>query len=296
MNHLGELAAFTTAVCWTLTGINFELAGKRVGSFAVNIIRLVLALIIMTVFNWVTRGLPFPIDATPTAWFWLTISGLIGFVIGDLFLFQAYVLVGTRISMLIMATVPPITAVMSYFIFGEQMTILTFVGMLLTLAGIAMVIFMRSSSENKIQVSHNVKGLCYAFIGAVGQAFGLISSKLGMGSYNAFAATQIRIMAGLVGFMVLFAISRRWVEAYKATKDRKAMVFILIGSFFGPFLGVSMSLVALQHTKAAIASTIMSIMPVLIIPAAIFVFKEKVRRVEILGALLTVVGVAILFL
>jgi len=296
MNYIGEAAAFATAICWTITGVSFELAGKKVGSFAVNLIRMLIALVVMTVFNYFTRGLAFPTDATSRAWFWLSISGLIGFVLGDLFLFQAYVLIGTRISMLIMATVPPITAILSFYIFNERLTLFGILGMLITITGIGMVIFVRGDSSQSLKLSHPIKGLSYAFIGAIGQAVGLITSKLGMGTYNAFAATQIRIIAGIVGFLILYTLTNRWNEAGSALKHRGAMIFIIIGSIFGPFLGVSLSLVSLQFTKAAIASTIMSILPVLVIPASILVFKEKVRLREIAGSALTVVGVAVLVL
>jgi drug/metabolite transporter (DMT)-like permease len=69
-----------------------------------------------------------------------------------------------------------------------------------------------------------------------------------------------------------------------------------LGSVFGPFLGVSFSLIAIQHTQAGIAATLMAIVPVLIIPPAILFFHEKVNWKEILGAVITVGGVAIFFL
>jgi len=71
---------------------------------------------------------------------------------------------------------------------------------------------------------------------------------------------------------------------------------VALGSVFGPFLGVSFSLLAIQHTQAGVAASIMSIVPVLIIPPAIFFFHEKVNWKEIIGAVITVGGVAIFFL
>lgn len=296
MTHFGEFAAFATACCWVVTGICFEQAGKRVGSLAVNLIRLVMALLIMTVFTTVTRGMPLPFDASPHAWAWLVVSGLIGFVIGDLFLFQAYILIGVRISMLIMALVPPITAVLGFFFLQERLSLQTLAGMGLTFTGIAMVILIRGEAGGGVKLSHPAKGLFYAFMGAMGQAFGLVASKIGMGSYNAFAATQIRIMAGLAGFLVLYAIGKHWHVLPKAIGDAKGMKLITLGAFFGPFLGVSLSLLAVQNTDTAIASTIMSIMPVLIIPVSVLLFKENIRLREIVGAVVAVIGVTILFL
>lgn len=298
-SHIGETAAFATAICWTVTGTCFELAGKKVGSFAVNLIRLLIAFFIISIFTFFTRGMLLPVDADYHAWLWLAVSGLIGFVIGDLFLFQAYVLIGTRVSMLIMSLAPPITAVFGYFILGEKVGIAAVAGIVLVVSGIIMVIFTKNDSESnsKIGLSKSLRGIIYALLGALGQAFGLISSKIGMKTFsNPFAATQIRIIAGIAGFLVLYAISNRWSEALSAIKNKKAMLFITIGSIMGPFLGVSLSLFAVNNTKAAIASTITSIMPILILPVSVFVFKEKLGLKEILGALVTVCGVVILFL
>lgn len=295
LSHLGELAALTTAVCWTFTAIAFESAGKRVGSLSVNIIRLVIAFLLLTVFTFFTRGIGLPIDAPSRTWFWLLTSGLIGFVIGDMFLFQAYVEIGSRISLLIMSAVPPITAITGYFLMGEEIKPLGIMGMLITIAGIALVILSRNSSDKRVKLAHPAKGLLFAFIGALGQAFGLIFSKLGMGDYNPFAATQIRIIAAIIGFCIVITVGRRWGDIAAALKDKSAIRNISIGAFFGPFLGVSFSLLAVQHTATGIVSTITAISPILIIPASIMIFKEKVLRKEILGAVISIMGVVLLF-
>lgn len=295
-SHLGELAALTTAVCWTFTAIAFESAGKKVGSLSVNIIRLVIAFALLSIYTFFTRGIGFPIDATGANWIWLLISGLIGFVIGDLFLFQAYVMIGSRISLLIMSAVPPITAIVGFLLLDERISLLGMVGMFITIGGIALVILSRNVDEKKVKLAHPAKGLLFAFIGALGQAFGLIFSKLGMGDYNPFAATQIRIIAALVGFCIIITIGRRWKEIAASFQDKIAIRNISIGSFFGPFLGVSFSLLAVQHTATGIVSTITSISPILIIPASIMIFKEKVLPKEIVGAVISLIGVTFLFL
>lgn len=295
-SNIGEFAALATAMFWTITAIAFESAGKRIGSLSVNFIRLVIAFVLIGVFTLFTRGMFLPFDATADNWIWLFISGLIGFVIGDLFLFQAYVEIGSRISMLIMATVPPITAIIGFITMSEKLTLLDFLGMVITIGGIALVILVRGSEDKKVKLSHPIKGLVYAFIGALGQAFGLVFSKMGMGNYDAFAATHIRIIAALLGFAVIITYRKHWKSLFESLKDSTAMKQLTVGSFFGPFLGVSFSLLAVQHTSTGVASTIMSITRILIIPASIVVFKEKVFAKEIIGAFITIVGVALLFM
>ncbi len=295
-SHLGQMAALGTAICYTLNGIFFESAGKKVGSLAVNYIRLVIGFILISVFTYFTRGYFLPTDGTIHNWTWLGISGFIGFFLGDLFLFQSYIEVGPRISMLILGAAPPMTAILGYIFMGEKLSIMGIVGMLVITLGICLVILGRDSQEKKIRLKHPIKGITFAFLGAVGQSFGMIFSKIGMGDYNPFAATQIRIVAGFIGFTLLFAYGRKWDLLKKAFKDKKAMKEISLGSLFGPFIGVSLQLISLQHTSAGVSATITSIMPVTILPYSIIINKERLTIKEVMGTLISVAGVAILFL
>ena len=295
-SYLGELASLATAICWAISPIAFEYAGKKVGSLSVNFIRLIIAFIFIGMYTFFTRGMFFPLDATPENWIWLLISGVIGFVIGDFFLFEAYVRIGARLTMLIMATVPILSALADYIIIGQKITLLDVIGMLVTIYGIILVLLVKDSSNKTMKLSHPIKGIFYAFMGAMGQAFGLIFSKVGMGSYDAFASTQIRTIAGIIGFSIIITYSKEWKSIFNVCKQVKVMKYITVGSFFGPFLGVSFSLLALQYTATGIASTIMSISRILIIPASIIIFHEKVTRKEMLGAFISIIGVSILFL
>jgi len=295
-SRYGELAALFTAVCWTVTALSFESAGKRVGALAVNFIRLGLGFIFLLFYSLIFRGMWLPLDATPRIWFWLALSGIIGLVLGDFLLFHAFTVIGARISMLIMASVPPLTALLGWLIMGESMTVKSYAGMFLTVSGIVIVVLKRSPDSGKMKLSYALSGILCAFGGAVGQASGLVLSKYGMGRYDPFAATQIRIIAGIAGFPILFVFFRSWGKLAWAVKDPKAMASLSLGSFFGPFLGVSFSLLAVQYTTTGIASTLMAIVPVLIIPFAMMIFKERVTIKEMIGAAIAVSGVAVLFL
>ena len=127
------------------------------------------------------------------------------------------------------------------------------------------------------------------------QAVGLVLSKYGMGEYNAFSATQIRIFAGLIGFTILLFYLKRWRQLMASFKNIPAMKTSAMGSVLGPFLGVYLSLLAIQNTSTGIASTIIMIVPVLIIPFSILLFKEKINLREIIGAIIAVAGTAIMF-
>lgn len=309
-SHAGELSALVAALFWTFTAIAFEAAGKRIGSVTVNLLRLFMAFIFLGIFTFFSRGHFFPAGASAHNWIWLSVSGFVGFVLGDLFLFRAYVIVGARISMLIMSLAPPIAAITGLIIMDETMSAKSLAGMLITLTGIAMVILIREKKDpvlsagypakkinrRRIRFTYPVAGLLLAFGGAAGQALGLVLSKFGMDGFDAFAATQIRVITGFFGFVIIYTMLGRWHRLLPAIRNRQAMGSLTIGAIFGPFLGVSFSLLAVKYTSSGIAATIMSIVPVLIIPFSVVMFKEKISPREVLGAFIAIAGVALFFL
>jgi drug/metabolite transporter (DMT)-like permease len=295
----GELAALATAVCWTCSSLAFSAAGRRIGSLSLNLVRLVIAFLFLTAYCRVKRGLWLPTDATPEAWRWLMVSGVVGFVLGDLCLFKAFLLLGPRLSMLIMSLAPPIAAGLGWAFLGEQIGLMGGLGMAVTLGGVAWVVLERQSEpegEHKTTPNEFAKGATLAFLGAVGQSVGLVLSKLGMKSYDPFAATQIRIIAGILGFSAIFFAVGWWRRTFEGLRDTKGVTYAALGAFAGPFVGVSLSLLAIQHTETGVAATIMATVPVLIIPAVVLLHKERVTARAALGAIVAVAGVSLLWL
>lgn len=294
--YFGELSSLLVAIFWTVTALAFERASLRIGSLSLNVIRLLMGFFFLTIFVWIRRGMPFPTDASQYNWIWLSVSGLVGFVFGDLFLFKSYAMIGSRFAMLIMTLAPPMAAIVGWIMLGETLKPLHIFGMILTLTGISMAIFVRKSGKKGFSVKLSLKGTLFAFLGAAGQGIGLVLSKYGMQEYDPFAATQIRLVAAILGFTVLTTYLGRWKKVVLATTNRKGMISTAVGSFFGPFLGVSFSLLAIRYTQTGIAATIMAIVPILIIPPVVIIYKEKVKILEVIGSIISIAGVAILFL
>jgi len=295
--YLGELAALATAMCWTVSALSFESASRRVGSVPVNLIRLVMAFLLLSLFGFTFHGRLLPQDAPPRTWLWLTLSGLAGFTLGDLCLFRAYVVVGARVSMLILSLCPPMTALLCLLILGEKLTVYQWLGMAVTLTGVSFVVLEKKTDARTRATSRlPLAGILLALGGAFGQACGMVLAKVGMGGYDAFASTQIRVLSGLAGFGVLFTAARWWPRVWAATKNGPALWRMGLGACFGPFLGVSLALLSMQLIPAGVTSTISSIVPVLIIPPSMLLFKDRVTRRSILGSLLAVLGVALMFL
>ncbi|MDD4777361.1 MAG: DMT family transporter [Fermentimonas sp.] len=290
-SHVGEIASLLTAVCWTFSAIYFEKAGRRVGSLSVNIIRIFLGVIFLGITTLFTRGMFFPMDATPYNWLWLGLSGIVGFFLGDLFLFKSYTIIGSRTSQLIMSLAPMITAIIGWFFLHEILSIKSIIGIIVSVAGIMIAV-----AGKKLKLNMPVKGFMYALGGALGQAVGLILSKKGMGDYDAIASTQIRAIFGFAAFAILVTFAKRWRRVILTTGDRKSMSIITIGTIFGPFIGVSLSLYAVQHTETGIASALMALTPIFIIVPSAIMFKEKITAPQVIGAVISIVGASIFFI
>lgn len=293
MPFLGEIAAVVTAFLWAGTSIAFTEASIRVGSLVVNITRMVFAAIYLTI-----TILIFSLD-TGLSWnqiYYLSMSGLIGLVFGDGFLFRAFKEIGARLSMLLMAMVPAISTFLAFIFLGEVISFVAIIGIATTTFGVAIVVLQRKEKGSK---SIHKAGLLYGFLGAVGQAVGLIFAKYAFieSEVNGFVATLIRILPSII---VLYPVTFFIKDAKRPFKvlfnNRKGLIYTAIGSVIGPFLGITGSLIAIAYTYVGIASTLMATVPIIMLPLVKFYYKEDLSTMSIVGAFLAVGGVAILFL
>ena len=290
-SHIGEFAGLGVSVCWTLSALFFEKAGHKIGSLSVNFIRLLFAIGFLGITTFFSKGLFFPTDATGYQWFWLGLSGFIGFFLGDMLLFQSYMVIGSRTAALIMSLAPMLTAVIGWFFLDEILSAKNIIAILISVSGIILAI-----SNRKMKLNIPFKGFLLAFCGAMGQAVGLILSKKGMGHYDPVAATQIRALFGLLSFGILITILGRWNKLGQAFTHANAMKSVTVGAFFGPFVGVALGLFAIQQTKTGIASTLMGLVPIFIIVPSAIMFKEKIRPQQVIGAIVSIAGATLFFI
>jgi drug/metabolite transporter (DMT)-like permease len=293
--HIGEVSALCVAICWTFSALFFEKAGSKIGSLSVNVIRLMTAIILLGLIAWVSRGYFLPTDATPYQWFWLSLSGFIGFFLGDLFLFHSYSIIGSRMAQLVMTLAPPITAVTGFLLLDEHLTLKQVLGISIIVCGIFLAMFGKKRGE-KFNFNVPLKGFLFALGGAAGQAIGLVLSKKGLSGYDVISATQIRAITGGISFILLVTFLKRWSYIRKAFSNKSGLKFVLSGSVFGPVIGVSLSLFAVAHTETGVAATLMALVPITIIIPSALMFKEKITFYQVLGAFVSVAGCVVLFL
>jgi len=297
LNRLeGGLAAVGAAALFGLSSTFFTLAGRRVGPSTVNRARLLLAAVVAIGLHAVTRGEPLPSTATASAWLWLGLSGVIGLALGDQSLFQAFVRIGPALAMLIFSTTPVFTSFLGYVILGERLTVTEWVGIAVTLVGIAWVV-----SEPKRRDFHGASGsyragLLYAAGGALGQSLGLLTAKLGLAEGVApQSANLMRLLAAAAAIWVMALLTGSARNTHSALReDPRASVFTTLGTAAGPIFGVWLSLVAIDHARLGIASTLMALTPIFLLPIARLVFSEPISYRAVFGTIVAVSGATIL--
>ena len=300
MSTYGEMAALLTAVCWAFNSVVFTRAGKRVGSVTVNYMRLWTAFPALLLIHWLLFGTPFPFAIEPRRFLYLGFSGLIGLVIGDTMLFEAFLLIGPRLAMLLALLTPVFSALLAWVFLGEELLVLEIVSMLVTIGGIAWVVAEKTAPVDVLTSGQPRKyrlGILLAVGGAAGQAAGLLFSRLGLADgYSAISAAHVRVSVAAFILLVIGLLQGKVHTHLTKMKDKKALLEITAGSLTGPVLGIVLSLVAIAHTHIGVASTLMSLTPVLLLPVSYLLFKEKITPRAIIGTMIAMLGVILFFL
>lgn len=301
-NLVGQAAALTTSCLWTVNSILFTEAGKRIGSVSVNAYRIVTAVALLSVAHLALLGTLLP-AATSAQWLWIGVSGIVGLGIGDFGLFAAFVIFGTRRTLLVMALSPIFASIAAFLLLGETFSPLSTLGVAITLTGVVWVILEREPTAIQTPAfrGSRVWGTLLALIGALGQGIGLAFAKKGIYYetglvLNPLSATLIRMVFGALFVWCAILVTGRMGELRRALHDPQGIRYTAAGAFFGPFLGVTFSMVAVTYTQAGIAQTLMSLMPVLIIPLVWVLHRQKTSLRGTVGAAVAVVGVSLLWL
>ena len=297
MNFIGEIAALATACFFAMTALIFTSTGRAIGSQLTNRMRLTFALVYLVILNLVLFREPLPFSADSSRWLWLSLSGIIGLSLGDAFLFQSMIAVGPRLSSLLLSFAPIFGTIIAWIFFDETLTVAQITGIGLALAGIGWVVASHEEPANTPR-GHTRSGVLFGVLAALGQAVGLALSKQGLsGDFSPFQANAIRILAAVFFIWAWAAFDGKAGSTFQDLRGKPGILGLLaLGAFVGPVLGVTSSLLAIQHAEIGVASTLMALTPVILLPISYFVFKEKVGWQAILGTILAIAGVAILFL
>lgn len=309
---IGPGAGIATSVLWAATSVFFTLAGRRIGATKVNALRLAVAVAL----HWATFILLshqlWP-EMTGAQLWYLVLSGLIGLALCDQAMLTALVDIGPRRTLLLMTTSPLFALGFGWLFFQEAPGRSALAGIALTLGGVAWVTLERRPEGDATMAPHPHmrRGVALATFAAASQAAGFMLSKKGMGhgvegavALAPQSATLVRMAFGALGMIPILALYglRRGSEAHGSARARRAgsasagAMLAATGAVTGPFLGVWCSLIAIDRVPLGVAQTLCGLSPVLILPAAVWIFKERVSPRAAMGALVAVAGSALLFL
>jgi drug/metabolite transporter (DMT)-like permease len=300
---MGEIAALAASFCWALNSIQFTFAGKRVGSRVVNRARLAMGVVFLSLAHLVLHGSPWPVQAELYRWLWLGLSGTIGLILGDGSLFHAFLLIGPRKSMVLMTLVPVISTIAAWLLLGETLLPVEILAILITVGGIAWVVSEREpdspspEEEGEKRTRKRALGVLLGIAGATGQALGLVVAKRGLaGDFPALSATLIRMVVATTVIWLMALVGGQAGPTWQALKDREARRWLVGGAFIGPFIGIWLSLVAVRTAPVGIASTLMALSPIMLIPFDHWLFDERITPRSIIGTVIALGGAAIIFL
>ena len=304
----GEAAGLCTALCWVGTSFCFAAASRRLGAGTVNLTRSILALGPLLALNLLMLGHGWP-DATWESIGWLALSGVVGLAFGDQFLFAALVDIGPRLSVLLMTLAPVFAAIAGFLMLSERIAGLALLGMAITLGGIAWVVAERPAPgdgrTSTLPPGVRTRGIVLGVLAAAAQGIGVVLAKQGMlGSeprVEPIAAQLVRMTGGVAALALAWTLfgPRRWLagidlRSAEVRITRPAVLGLVAGTLLGPVLGVWMSLVAVKALDAGVASTLMSLSPVLVLPIARLVDRERIGWRAAFGAIVAVGGVVLL--
>ena len=297
MNFIGEIAGLATSFFFAMTAIIFTKTGHMVGSQVTNRVRLLFGLSFLVILNLIFFREPLPFSAGSSRWIWFSLSGVIGLSLGDAFLFQSFVSVGARLGTLLLSLAPIFGSIIAWVFFGETLSVLQITGIAVALAGIGWVVIAHQEPAD-MPHGRTRRGVLFGVLGGLGQAIGLVLAKQGMtGDFSPFQANAIRMLAATLFIWAWAVLQKEAGSTIAAVRAQPASLRLLaLGALMGPVLGVSASLLAVQHAEVGVASTLMALPPVIILPISYFVFKEKVSWQAIAGTSLAIAGVAVLFL
>jgi len=293
---LGEIAALSAAFLWAIATVGYGRVGQIVPPLQLNLYKGAVAIVLLLA----TLGLQAKSlsIADPQALLLLLLSGIVGIGLGDTFLVRAINSLGTRRALLLSAISPSISALLGLIALGEILTLRNWMGIGLTIAGIAWVIAERT--EQRSADSGNLTpGIIYGLLASLGQAVGAVMCRAALAetAIDPLWSSLLRLVAGEV-VLLLWWWGRphpqplsRWERGAKPWKLTGAIVF---SAFCGTYLGIWLQQIAIKHTAVGIAQALSSTSPLFVLPI-VAGLGESVSLRAVVGVLIAIVGIVVLF-
>ncbi|MEO1402283.1 MAG: DMT family transporter [Cyanobacteria bacterium J06635_1] len=290
----GELAALSAAALWALATLLFGRLGKQLSPLVLNLVKgsIAIALILITLAlrQQLTANLP----ASSVGL--LILSGVIGIGLGDTAYFATVNALGPRRALLLEMLTPPLSALIALVTLQETLSPLAWLGIGLTLAGIAWVITERVPTFRHLP-SRWTRGLILGILAALGQSVGAVLSRAALAdtAIDPLWSTLLRLAAGLVFMMALLGVRSDLRSGLQTLRSPRLVGGVAIAAFFGTYLAIWLQQTALKYAPTGIAQSLLATSPIFVLPMALLI-GERVTVRAALGALVALMGVCLLFI
>jgi drug/metabolite transporter (DMT)-like permease len=303
-------AAFLTTILYSFSALFAQRTARVMGGITANFWRLVLATLFLGLWSHLA-GIGLRGPALP----WFFVSGVVGFGVGDVALYQAYPRLGSRlVIMVVHCLATPTAALIEFLWLGASLTPTQVFCILVSLSGVAVAV--APSGDGPRRHPQFLLGLGFGLVAMLGQALGAVltrkANSVGIAAGgplpDGINAAYQRVWGGLLVALatyVLFHLRRRLrgrasspVEPSADPADtpprRRVLLWVLCNTLAGPVLGVSCFQWALRGNPTGVVLPIVALTPLMIIPVAHWMEGERTTRREILGGAVAVAGVALL--
>jgi len=293
------LPALLAAFFFALNSIYSNRNVRAHGPAVANVGRLLVATAVLGLF---AHTLGHGFASASTGWFFL--SGVIGMGIGDLGVYAALPLLGSRLTVLMtQCLAAPIAALGEWLWLGTRLTVAQMAWGLVVLAGVALALV--PSKAHPPRVAVKPAGFLFGVLAAAGQGLGalvsrkgsLVASAAGESAENAvfgLNAAYQRILAGLVfaaaWFFILHLLRSRSATAAPAATEPVRPSLIAANGLIGPVLGVGCYQWALATTPSGIVLPLAAMTPLLAIPIAWRLEGDRPTARALAGSLVAVGG------
>lgn len=300
---VSELAGLGAALFWGLAAICWGELSRKAHSTVVATMRLVLAVAALGAIHFARHGTLWPTDLPPAALGMLAFSGVVASGLGDVLYFHAIQRIGPRLTLTIL-TLSPVGATLLARLppLHETMSPQQIGGMALAVAGVTWVVAEKSGRQSWPSTPGSFRrGVALAVASVVCQAIGFLSSRLGLIACSAapvppFSAALVRVTSACLCCLGLLAVQGRMRETVRVVQTRATLGWLLLGVATGPVIGIWFSMVALQGAPTGVASTLVSLSPLFMIPMSWMAYGERPTLDRTVATLVALGGVACMML
>ncbi len=292
----GAAAALSGAILWAFSAILFEDISLEISPARINLYKGLIAVVLLTATSLIL-GETIP-AVSRSEMIVLVISGVVGIALGDTAYFQSVQKIGARRALTLFTLAPPMAALIALLFLGEQLALLTWVGILLTAGGVMWVVTENTHREKVAIPKENlVPGILFGTLAALCQASGVVMTRsvLTATRLTTLQSTIARLLPALIVLLAIIRLSPGKLEGFTDIgKDKKLLRLIVVSSIIGAYICLWLQQIAIENAPAGIAQTMLSTSPIFILPM-MALKGERVSLRAMAGAAVAIFGITLVF-